>query len=487
MVRATPRGYTYWFKHHFVPYVRPAKGATLSDTNEKPEMRLGNGSRVAVIGAGPAGSFFSYFLLQIAQRLSLKIRLDLYESRDFSSMGPTGCNMCAGVISESLVQELAVEGIFLPEDVVQRGITSYVMHSVTETVTIGTPLEEMRIATVHRGGGPRGAKQTRWKSFDGYLMQLAAAKGANLIRGRVTDLARKDDLPQVQMKDKEPQTYDLVVGAIGVNSPSLALFENLGIAYRRPKVRKLFLTEIPMGFDAISSELGGAMHVFLLELPKVDFAALVPKGDYVTVVLIGEDIDRDVIASFAQHPVVRRCFSDAKAIDTAACHCSPQASIGDAANPYGDRVVLIGDCGISRLNKDGIGSAYRTAKAAAVAAVFEGVSAKDFRRYYWPVCQSISRDNRYGTVIFTLVNLMKRFPLSIRAIMRMARDENSNGSPTRRMSMVLWDVFTGSAPYRNVFMRTMHPAFVGRFAWDMLTVLRPGTTSKNGGDSGGDS
>lgn len=452
----------------------------MEESKGKPEMRLGDGSRVAVVGGGPAGSFFSYFLLQIAQRLNLKIGLDLYESRDFSTAGPTGCNMCAGVISESLVQELAVEGILLPDGVVQRGITSYVMHSETETVTIGTPLEEMRIATVHRGGGPRGGAQTRWKSFDGYLQKLAIDKGANLIHGRVTGLTRNGDRPQVQVKETKPQTYDLVVGAIGVNSPSLTLFEDLGIAYRRPRVRKLFLTEIPMEFDAISTELGGAMHVFLLEMPKVDFAALVPKGDYVTVVLIGEDIDRDVIASFSSHPVVQRCFSDSKAIETALCRCSPQAAVGDAVNPYGDRVVLIGDCGISRLNKDGIGSAYRTAKAAAVAAVFEGVSAADFHRYYWPVCRQISRDNSYGTLIFTMVNLMKKFPFSVRGVMRMARVENSNGRSTRRMSMVLWDVFTGSAPYRNVFMRTLRPAFLGRFLLDMVASLRPPAESTNG-------
>jgi len=35
---------------------------------------------------------------------------------------------------------------------------------------------------------------------------------------------------------------------------------------------------------------------------------------------------------------------------------------------------------MSRLNKDGIGSAYRTAKAAAATAVFSGISANDFRK-----------------------------------------------------------------------------------------------------------
>jgi CRP-like cAMP-binding protein len=35
------------------------------------------------------------------------------------------------------------------------------------------------------------------------------------------------------------------------------------------------------------------------------------------------------------------------------------------------------------------------------------------------------------------------------------------------MSTVLWDTFTGSAPYRDVFMRTLHPAFWLRLLWDI--------------------
>src|SRR6266508_2369994 len=116
---------------------------------------LGNGSRIGVVGGGPAGSFFSYFLLDIAQRVGLDLTLDLYEARDFSVLGAAGCNMCGGIISESLVQTLAAEGIILPPTVVERGIDSYVLHMDLANVRIETPRHEKRIAAVHRGGGPR--------------------------------------------------------------------------------------------------------------------------------------------------------------------------------------------------------------------------------------------------------------------------------------------------------------------------------------------
>src|SRR3990170_8039650 len=111
---------------------------------------LGDGARVGVIGGGPAGSLCAYFLLTFAHRIDLNLHVDLYEPRDFTKPGPAGCNMCGGIVSESLVQALALEGINLPPTVVQRGIDSYVLHTEEDDVRIGTPLDEKRIAAVHR-------------------------------------------------------------------------------------------------------------------------------------------------------------------------------------------------------------------------------------------------------------------------------------------------------------------------------------------------
>ena len=86
------------------------------------EFVLDSGSRVAVIGGGPAGSFFSFYILDMAERMGIDIQVDVYEPRDFSKPAPQGCNMCGGIISETLVQNLAADGINLPPTVVQRGM-----------------------------------------------------------------------------------------------------------------------------------------------------------------------------------------------------------------------------------------------------------------------------------------------------------------------------------------------------------------------------
>jgi flavin-dependent dehydrogenase len=138
-------------------------------------------------------------------------------------------------------------------------------------------------------------------------------------------------------------------------------------------------------------------------------------------------------------------------------------NIHEASRPFMDRVVLIGDCGVTRLYKDGIGAAFRTAKAAARTAVFSGVSADDFRRHYWPLYRSIARDNRYGFLLFAVMHRIKALEALLKGVLRTTAAEQTGGNGARRMSLVLWDMFTGSAPYRDIFFRTLAPGFLVEF------------------------
>ena len=53
---------------------------------------LRDGSKIAVVGAGPSGSMFTYFLLSMAEKVGLDIHVDVYEPRSFCHRGPAGCN-----------------------------------------------------------------------------------------------------------------------------------------------------------------------------------------------------------------------------------------------------------------------------------------------------------------------------------------------------------------------------------------------------------
>lgn len=427
------------------------------------DLKLDDDSRVAVIGSGPAGSFFSYFLLDMASRLGIRLQVDIFESRDFSSPAPSGCNMCGGIISESLVQSLAAEGINLPPTVVQRGIESYTIHMDVGKAVIETPLREKRIAAVHRGAGPRDIKEIKWHSFDGYLQDLALNKGAHLIQERVDRINWNDGRPQVHTKANFQKTYDLLAVATGINSATAKLLQETG--YSPPETTKTFICEYYLGLETIETSLGSSMHAFLLNIPRMEFAAFIPKGDYATVCLLGKDIDKELVESFLEAGEIRRCMPSNWQLSQRSCQCYPRINIKASKNPYADRLVFIGDCGVSRLYKDGIGAAYHTSKAASTTAIFSGISAADFKRKFWPVCKRIDRDNRIGKLIFFSVGLMKKPRFIRRAILRMVIKEQKKIKGLKRMSTVLWDLLTGSAPYREVFWRMLHPIFLGRFFW----------------------
>lgn len=424
---------------------------------------LGDGARIAVVGGGPAGAFFSYFALRMAERDARGLSIDIFEPKNFHNLGPGGCNMCGGIVSESMVQLLATEGINLPPGVVQRGIDSYVLHADTGSVRIRPPGQEKRIASVHRGGGPRGSKQRNWAGFDGHLLELAIGQGARLIGERVEGLEWEAGKRVALSKSGRHGPYDLVVLATGVNNAANKLIEKLGLAAGSPKTTKTFICELELKPEIIDVCLGTSMHVFLLNIPRLEFAALIPKGDYVTLVLLGENVDKALVEAFLSDPRVRAVLPPGWQLSDDYCRCFPSINVFGAAKPYADRLVLIGDAGESRLYKDGIGGAYRTAKAAARAALFHGVSEKDFAEHYAPVCKALHDDNRLGRLVFMATGVMKRVRLARRGMVGLTASEQGDPKSAKRLSGILWDTFTGSAPYRDVFFRIVHPALAFAF------------------------
>ena len=420
---------------------------------------------------------FSYFFLSMAETVGLDVDVDLFEPRRFCHRGPAGCNHCGGIVSELLVQRLATEGIILPHDVVQRGIESYMLHMDVGDVEIATPLHEKRIAAMYRGNGPRESEPLDTQSFDGYLLQLAQEKGANVVRRLVTDVRRDSDLMTVACADQHSDQYDLVVVATGVNSHLLENLEGEFESFHRPARTKTFICEFRLGHEVVREAFGPSMHVFLLDIPRLEFAAMVPKGEFVTVCLLGDRIDEDLINRFFSSPEVRNRFPGG-VIPQQACHCYPRINVRAASPAYGDRLVVIGDSGSTRLFKDGIGSAYRTAKAAAKTAVFHGVDAGSFKQHYAPLCRKIGNDNQVGKVVFGFASLIQKARFARRGILRMTSKEQAQTSRPRRMSGVLWDLFSGSASYTNVFVRTLNPAYIGSLVWNLVAGNVPGRAAR---------
>jgi hypothetical protein len=146
--------------------------------------------------------------------------------------------------------------------------------------------------------------------------------------------------------------------------------------------------------------------------------------------------------------------------------------------------VMIGDCGSTRLYKDGIGASYRSAKAAAKAAIFHGIGEEDFASWYAPHCRTTNRDNQLGKVVFGFGTLVQKSRLARRGVLRMIANEQIQADGPRRMSGVLWDLFSGSASYTDIFWRTLHPAYIGGLLWNIAAANLPGDWVKSVRTSG---
>ena len=430
---------------------------------------LDDGSKIAVIGGGPAGSFFTYFTLDFAERMDMNLKIDVYESKDFMCAGPVGCNNCGGIVSESLIQVLATEGIVLPSNVIQRGIESYNLHLEQGNTVIETPFNEQRIAAMFRGSGPKGSTDDQMGSFDNYLLSLCREKGANVIDDRVSSAERTADGITLITKGGIKNKYDLVVGAAGLNKTSFELFKSICPSFKPPEVTKTYISEFRMDPEEIDRLFSNSMHVFLLNLPNIKFGALIPKGKYITLVLLGKNINSEIAAGFIKSDAVRKLFPDHSNLDDITpCKCFPQINVKGATMAYDDRVVLIGDSSSSKLYKNGIGAAYITGKAAANTAVFNGISASAFRKHYQPVCSEIDRDNMLGKFIFFVTGFIQKSSLLKGALLNMVAGEQKKENRKRRMSSVLWDTFTGSAPYSDIFLRCLNPLLIISLVWHII-------------------
>jgi flavin-dependent dehydrogenase len=446
------------------------------------KIELKDGSSIAVVGGGPSGSFFTYFALDLARRYDLKINIDVYEAKDFTSLGPAGCNNCGGIISESLVQMLSTDGIILPSTIIRRGIYSYTLHMEQGKTIIYTPKKEQKIASVFRGSGPKNFANNDQLSFDNYLLGLCEKNGANIIIDRITEAERVASGIIIRTKNSIEKKYDLVVGAAGLNSKTLELFKSICPGFVPPATIRAYISEFPLESEIMERYFDNSMHVFLLNLPKITFGALIPKGKYVTLVLLGDEMSKETVERFLAAKQVKECFPpDTRLKDAAPCKCFPFINISASRNPYHDRVVLVGDSASSKLYKNGIGAAYLTGRAAARTAIFHGISKSSFKKSYYPVCKNLNLDNNVGKFIFWVTRIIQKSDFLKKGLFQMVANEQRVEVKKRVMSSVLWDTFTGSAGYRNIFIRFLDPRLLMSFLWNIITSnIKPNKISYHG-------
>lgn len=426
--------------------------------------RLSSGGRIAVIGGGPAGSFFALFALHYARQVGLDLQVTIFEPRDFSKEGPPGCNMCAGLIPMRVIRELANIGIEVPPRLILNRISHYTLHTAAGQIFVPQPDPDGDVVSVYRGNGPgRCAAMSDQVSFDGFLLDAAQAQGVEVLSDAVTEVTLRPR-PHVQTKQREIGV-DLVVLAAGVNRRQVRFND---FPYRSPPRRKMAQTELCLEKEAAGPKLGQSVHVFLPRDGSLEFGTLAPKGSCINASLLGRKLPKGSIDHFLAHPNVKTVLPEGA---VRACSCEPRISVGSGRPQYGERFVAVGDAGTTRLYKNGIGTALRTARRAAHTAVHYGVDESRFRAHYAPLCREITRDNRAGRFLFSFINVFQHYRRLTLPHMRSIAAEQFMLPAKRLHSRLLWGMFTGTYTYRQLLAMACHPALQTRLARHLMQEL----------------
>jgi NADH:ubiquinone reductase (H+-translocating) len=436
--------------------------------------KIRTGTRVAVIGGGPAGCFFAMYLIQYTQKLDSQPDITIYEDRDLSRNGAKGCKGCAGILSTSLLRNLIELDLSVPEEIVQRKIEGYTIQSSYTTITMSNPEKDAQVLSVFRGCGPRLSGSPRPHGFDGWLLNETLRRGAKLEQKAVSAVRTGSPL-QLEV-DGTLREYDLVVLAAGVNAGKPVLLK--GLHYVPPKTQTMAQDELQADPSVKNPYSNGVAHAFLLPRSGLIAGCFVPKGSFLNVSVLNKTEHPISVSEFLQSELVRGTLPEHY---QRVCGCSPRVVVSSAHNFYDDGFVAVGDAAASRLYKDGIGSALRTSRQAAFTAAHHGFSREDFGRYYRPFCRSIDRDNRWGRWLFWMNDKVKGCRTFLWAQHRLIGDEQIAVRGPKPFTKAVWGMFTGSYSYRSIARMTLGPASLSRLCF---ALLREGTKipfSKNSG------
>lgn len=411
---------------------------------------LRDGQTAVIIGGGPGGVACGVALLKLSRSLGRQIKVVLYDGK--VSVGETHYNQCAGVLSPPIRSILARLDIPFPHHLVQREIQAYVLHGERRRIRLSEP------------GEPSYA--VRRVQFDAYMLDQARARGVEVRPSRVVDLEFLPDRVNVYAEGTNCEAA-VVFGAYGLDAGTTTMLAQ-ATGYRPPRFLTSLVTKVHPP-PQLMNNFGNDIHAFLPRNPAIEFGAVTPKGNHLTVNIAGAKINSGHMDAFLEYPPVRRLLSFA---DRAHPN-NPKDfvfyrgrfPISVARNFYGDRYACLGDAaGLVRAFKGkGVNSACETAFWAVETALTVGVSRRAFDDHYRAACSAILSDLPYGKAMRRLVTAGRRLGLVDRLIAAAEQE------PT--LQRALFDAVSAHRPFRAIAADVLDPAALTQL---MYAFVKPG-------------
>lgn len=446
-------------------------------------VQLIDGSKVAIIGGGPSGSFFALNLLKKAKKLGRKIEVFILEKKPTLSIQRQNglecsigeCNYCAGGLSPRVCDALTDLGLPLPPEIILDTVEIINVFADWKTISLDVLGD---IKSVYRGSRPKGRSGSNY-NFDNFLLSSAANEGAKIISAEVNDLKYTNSgriTVSFNGNTRELET-DLVTFAGGVNGKlghgpdneeyPVSWLKKIIPGFEPPQVRKTIIFELSTkGNDDFIQKIKGELYFILhgSRNLKLEMISIVPKGEYITIVLIGKCIDKAtpkdnlrIIDEFMHLPHIKTILPEWLKLKNI-CVCMPFMTTGVAKDPFGDRIMVVGDMFTSNLYKDGIGSAYDISSKIAEAALTIGIDKSSLRKGYMRVIRKYKINNILGKLVFLFIRICFSNILFSRIIYQaVITERKTQERKNRKLEKILWNIASGEDSYRNIILNMYHP------------------------------
>lgn len=408
---------------------------------------LSDGARVVIIGGGPGGTGCALTLQNMAVQTGRRIQITILEGKQFS--GERHYNQCAGVLSPPLPELLETRlNIPFPIHLDHIEIPGYVLHTGKETIILA--------------GDEHPSTALRRIQFDEYMLRITQERGIKIKTARAVDLEFHLDRVIIYAENATLEA-DVVVGAFGLDEGTAALFAR-HTAYRPPDALSSVVTKYHPETDNMAT-FGSYIHAFLPTHPRIEFGAITPKKNHLTINIAGRDVDATLMQTFLADPQVRAALpwpEQPQQYKTADFQFfKGRFPCSKALNYYGDRYVMVGDAaGLVRSFKGkGVTSAILTGIRAAEAILQTGISQQALNDSYRTANQDILRDLPYGRAMRQLTIIMSRFGL-LDPVIRAAQHDPA-------LQQALFDAVSAHAPYNEIAGKALQPQVI----WGVLRAF----------------
>ncbi|MFQ6111329.1 MAG: NAD(P)/FAD-dependent oxidoreductase [Nitrospinota bacterium] len=405
---------------------------------------------MVIIGGGPAGVGCALGLVNLSRKIGRKVHISIYEFKRFGESAPH-YNQCVGVLSPPILSILEEKlSVPFPHHLVTRTITDYVLHSEGGAL----PLQ----------GEEEPSYAFRRTQCDRYMLERARSEGVEVGEAHVVEV-ELNAWGGVIYSDRDNREAEMVVGAFGMEFGTAKIFERR-TPYRQPRFLNSIVTKVHPSEEFLNS-FGGAIHAFIPSLGRIEFGAITPKANHLTVNIAGRDITSLWMDRFLELSAVKACLP--RLPRDFPPPGSPQGRndfqyfmgrfpISVARGIFGDRYVIVGDAaGLVRPFKGkGINSGLLSGILAAEAILHSGVSRNALQSHFErdPFYKDIRGDKPYGQALRLLARLTSRLGLMEEVV------EAARLDP--RLREALFNCVSTHKLYRQILFHLFRPHLLGR-------------------------